>query len=85
MIEGFGELEQKITDTSELISDVTNAAKEQTIGMSQISDAVNQLDKFTQENAAVADLTNNISQETKQIAQRVVDDVNKNKFDGKKA
>ena len=53
--------------------------------MSQISDAVNQLDKFTQENAAVADLTNNISQETKQIAQRVVDDVNKNKFDGKKA
>ncbi len=85
MIEGFEELESKISGTSELISDVTNAAKEQTIGMSQISDAVNQLDKFTQQNASVADLTNNISQETKQIAQRVVEDVNKNKFDGKKA
>jgi len=83
MIDGFSQLESKISDTSELISDVTDAAKEQSIGMSQISDAVNQLDKFTQENASIADQTNSISQETNQIAKTVVDDVNKNKFDGK--
>jgi len=84
MIEGFSQLEKKITDTSELISDVTDAAKEQSIGMTQISDAVNQLDKFTQENAAIADQANSISQETNRIAQTVVSDVNKNNFDGKK-
>jgi methyl-accepting chemotaxis protein len=83
MIEGFNELEQKITATSELISDVTTSAREQTIGMTQISDAVNQLDQFTQENAAIAEQTNNISRETNQIAQSVVTDVNKNNFDGK--
>ena len=49
----------------------------------QISDAVNQLDKFTQENASIADETNSISQKTNQIAQTVVEDVNKNVFDGK--
>ena len=83
MIESFTQLEKKIADTSNLISDVTDAAKEQTIGMTQISDAVNQLDKFTQENASIADETNSISQDTSTIAERFVNDVEKNKFDGK--
>ena len=84
MIEGFSQLEKKITDTSNLISDVTDAAKEQSIGMTQIADAVNQLDKFTQENASIADQANSISQETNRIAETVVGDVDKNKFEGKK-
>ena len=85
MIEGFTSLEDKIVETSKLIEDVTNAAKEQSIGMSQISDAVGQLDKFTQENAAIADKTNDIAHKTNDIANDIVENVNKNEFDGKGA
>lgn len=83
MIEGFSQLESKILSTSKLIDDVTNAAKEQSIGMTQISDAVGQLDKFTQENAAIAEKTNSIAQETNAVAFKVVENVNENNFDGK--
>ncbi|RXJ63495.1 methyl-accepting chemotaxis protein [Halarcobacter anaerophilus] len=83
MIEGFTQLEEKIEKTNELIDDVSNAAKEQTIGMSQIADAMNQLDRFTQENAAIADKTNTIANETNKIALDVVKNVEINNFDGK--
>jgi len=83
MIEGFNKLDEKIMQTSALIDDVTNAAKEQTIGMTQIADAVGQLDQFTQQNAAIADKTNGIALETNKIALEVVENVDKNHFDGK--
>ncbi|WP_419767701.1 methyl-accepting chemotaxis protein [Arcobacter sp.] len=83
MIEGFTNLESKIVETSKLIDDVTNAAKEQSIGMAQIADAVGQLDKFTQENASVADKTNDIAQITNEIAIDIVNNVNLNNFEGK--
>ncbi|KAB7886529.1 methyl-accepting chemotaxis protein [Poseidonibacter ostreae] len=84
MIEGFSELEVNIEQTSHLIDDVSNAAQEQNTGMTQISDAINQLDKFTQENASVADRTNAIALETNKIAIDTVNSVNENSFDGKK-
>ncbi len=80
MIEGFGELENKINLTNTLIDDVTNAAKEQTIGMTQIAEAVNQLDKFTQQNANIADKTNEIARKTNNISQDVVNVVREYKF-----
>lgn len=83
MIEGFNQLEEKILATSSLIDDVTLAAKEQTTGMTQIADAVGQLDQFTQQNAAIADKTNSIAQETNTIALEVVENVDKNTFEGK--
>ena len=83
MIEGFNHLEEKIAETNSLIDDVTNAAKEQSVGMTQISDAINQLDRFTQENASIADRAKTIALETNDIAVAVVDNVNKNNFEGK--
>ena len=83
MIKGFSQLEERIEFTNNLIDDVSNAAKEQTIGMTQIADAMNQLDRFTQENAAIADKTNEIAKETNSIALDVVNNVDKNNFDGK--
>ncbi|AXX92326.1 chemotaxis protein [Malaciobacter molluscorum LMG 25693] len=83
MIEGFISLESKIQITNELIDDVSNAAKEQTVGMTQISEAVNQLDKVTQGNAAVAEKTNSIAIETNNIAIQIVQNVHKNNFRGK--
>ena len=80
MIEGFGSLEEKIFETNQLIDDVTNAAREQTIGMTQISDAVNQLDQFTQQNAQVAEKANQIARKTDEIAKDVVDNVLKYKY-----
>ncbi|RXK14430.1 chemotaxis protein [Halarcobacter mediterraneus] len=83
MIEGFNQLEEKIAKTNSLIDDVSNAAKEQSIGMTQIADAMGQLDQFTQENASIADKTNGIARHTNSIANDVVNNVNKNKFEGK--
>jgi len=83
MIQGFTSLENKIVDTSKLIEDVTTAAKEQTLGMRQIADAVSLLDKFTQENASIADQTNSIAKETQSIASDVVNSVDQNNFEGK--
>jgi len=80
MIEGFEDLEAKIVQTNELITDVTNSAKEQTSGMHQISDAVTTLDKFTQENSLIAQEASNISNQTNTIAKEVVTSVEKNKF-----
>ncbi|PLY08875.1 MAG: hypothetical protein C0625_01555 [Arcobacter sp.] len=85
MISGFEELEDKINETNHLINDVTNAAKEQTQGMNLISDNINGLDKFTQENAEIASKTNSISMDTNKIALGVVESVNKNNFEGKRS
>ena len=83
MINGFNTLEDKIVQTSSLIEDVTLASNEQNAGMRQISDAVGLLDKFTQENASIADQTNRIAQDTKNIAIVVAQNVAKNNFTGK--
>ena len=80
MIKGFEDLENKIVNTNDLITDVTNAAKEQSLGMNQISDAVNTLDKFTQENTFIVEEASNISKQTNAIAIDVVSSVQKNKF-----
>ncbi len=80
MIEGYTELEDIISQTNELISDVSTASKEQSIGMIQISDTMNQLDKFTQQNASVVYDTNNIVNSNSQVATRTLELILKNKF-----
>ncbi|RXJ93796.1 hypothetical protein CRV02_14765, partial [Arcobacter sp. CECT 8989] len=84
MIEGINQVEEKNTHKNALIDDVSNAAKEQTIGMSQNAEAMGQLEKCTQENASIADTTNSITKETNSIAQEVVNSVSKNNFEVKK-
>jgi len=80
MIEGFEDLESKIVQTNELINDVTNSAKEQSMSIHQISDAVTTLNKFTQENSVIAQDASDISEQTNEIATKVVSSVEKNKF-----
>ena len=83
MISGYDELNENITKTINLISDVETASKEQLSGIEQINDAVNSLDQQTQENANIASQTNEIAQQTAQIADTIVEDVNKKEFNGK--
>ena len=83
MISGYDELNENITKTINLISDVETASKEQLTGIEQINDAVNSLDQQTQENANVASQTNEIAQQTAQIADTVVKNANAKEFNGK--
>ncbi|MCT7471794.1 methyl-accepting chemotaxis protein [Aliarcobacter cryaerophilus] len=83
MIEGYKNLNNNISSTMNLISDIENASKEQLLGIEQINDAVNQLDQQTQQNAMVASQSHDIAQSTDQIAKLIVQDANQKEFEGK--
>ena len=83
MIDGYTHLNESITKTLEMISDVEMASKEQQIGIEQINDAVSTLDQQTQQNASVASHTKDIAVQTQQISHDIVDDANEKEFIGK--
>ncbi|QKF81164.1 methyl-accepting chemotaxis protein [Halarcobacter ebronensis] len=83
MIEGYTQLNENISHTIELISDIEMASKEQLQGIEQINDAINSLDKQTQENASVANITKSIAENTDKIAIAVLDNANSKEFIGK--
>jgi methyl-accepting chemotaxis protein len=83
MIEGYGELNTNISQTISLIEDIKNASKEQLLGIEQINDAVNSLDRQTQQNAMIASETHDIAIGTGEISKTIVEDANKKEFKGK--
>jgi methyl-accepting chemotaxis protein len=83
MIHGYTHLNESITKTLELLSDVSNASKEQQHGIEQINEAVSKLDQQTQKNADVASHTKEIAEQTQTIAQTIVEDANEKEFIGK--
>ncbi|MCT7545827.1 methyl-accepting chemotaxis protein [Aliarcobacter cryaerophilus] len=83
MIEGYKNLNNNISSTMNLISDIENASKEQLLGIEQINDAVNQLDQQTQQNAMVASQSHDIALSTDEIAKLIVQDANQKEFEGK--
>ena len=85
MISGYSHLNESITKTLNLISDVEMASKEQQKGIEQINDAISELDHQTQQNANVAGTTKCIAEQTNEIAFLVVRDANEKEFIGKKA
>ena len=85
MISGYTELNENISQTIELIKSVESASREQLTGINQINDAVNSLDRQTQENASIANDTHNIAVLTDRIAKLVVSDTDSKQFAGKSA
>ncbi len=83
MIKGYSDLNSKVSETIELITDVDSASKEQETGIVQINDVINSLDKQTQQNAAVASETNDIAIQTNQIAEIILNNADEKEFDGK--
>ncbi|RXK14351.1 hypothetical protein CP965_02580 [Halarcobacter mediterraneus] len=83
MILGYNYLNENITKTIELISNVESASKEQEAGIVQINDAVNSLDQQTQQNASIANETKTVAQQTDEIAKFIVSEANKKEFIGK--
>ncbi len=83
MIDGYTHLNDSISKTLELISNVEIASKEQQVSIEQINDAVSKLDHQTQQNASVASHTREIAVQTQQIAQTIVADADEKEFEGK--
>ena len=83
MISGYKELNEDINKTIDLIKNVEASSKEQLSGIEQINDAVNSLDRQTQENAMIANQTYNVAVQTDNIAKLVVENANSKEFVGK--
>ncbi|RXI35954.1 methyl-accepting chemotaxis protein, partial [Malaciobacter mytili] len=83
MIEGYKALNDNISNTLELITEVSAASKEQQSGIEQINDAVTLLDQQTQKNASIANQTQEIANETNLLADGIVKDANAKEFNGK--
>ena len=83
MISGYKVLNENISLTINLISDIEMSSKEQLMGIEQINTAVTQLDQQTQQNANVAAQTHDVAMITDEIAKLIVNDANAKEFVGK--
>jgi methyl-accepting chemotaxis protein len=83
MIKGYTGLNENITKTLNLISDVETASNEQKAGIEQINDAINSLDQQTQENASISNKTHEVAVQTDTIAKLVVQTADEKNFPGK--
>ncbi|MEM5558901.1 methyl-accepting chemotaxis protein [Aliarcobacter cryaerophilus] len=83
MIDGYKGLNESISKTINLISDIEMSSKEQLSGIEQINDAVNELDRQTQQNAMIATEANDIAMNLDEVAKLIVEDANKKEFNGK--
>jgi len=83
MIAGYENLNRNISSTIDLIEHVSTASKEQSSGMQQINDAVNNLDHITQKNAQNASNADSVAQNTKKISDVIISNANAKEFDGK--
>jgi len=72
MISGYSELSDKIAKNKEMIDLVSMASKEQTQGITQINDAINILDKNTQENANDATQIDSLAKEVEILSQKLL-------------
>jgi methyl-accepting chemotaxis protein len=80
MIEGYKELNKNISETIHIIEDVSGAAKEQMLGIEQINQTVNILDRVTQENAFESNQIKEISQSVSKLAYELLTDAKSKKF-----
>ena len=80
MIDGYKELNKNISETIHIIEDVSRASKEQMTGIEQINDAVNMLDRVTQENASESNHVKSIAQDVSQLANELLADAKTKKF-----
>ena len=80
MITGYDELQEAIIQTKEIIDDVANASREQGEGIAQINDAINVLDKNTQENANDATNIASLSSEVQSLSNNLISVAQNAKF-----
>ena len=76
----LNEIEANVNILVQGINDMSESIREQTAGVTQINEAIAQLESVTQDNVNVANSTNNITLHVNQIADDILSDVNKKKF-----
>jgi methyl-accepting chemotaxis protein len=69
MINGYLQLNENISNTIDIIHNVSNSSKEQQEGIEQINNAVAKLDQNTQKNAASANAINELANDLHQMSQ----------------
>ncbi|MGJ0342604.1 methyl-accepting chemotaxis protein [Aliarcobacter cryaerophilus] len=80
MIDGYKDLNKNISETINIIEDVSGASKEQMLGIEQINQTVNMLDRVTQENAFESNQIKEISQSVSKLAYDLLTDAKSKKF-----
>ena len=80
---GYVDLIKDINQTVELINNVNNSSKEQTQGIEQISNAINEIDRAVQNNASIAYEVKNVASKSNKISEKIVEDTKRIKFVGK--
>ena len=80
MIDGYKDLNKNISETINIIEDVSGASKEQMLGIEQINQTVNMLDRVTQENAFESNQIKDISQSVSTLAYELLTDAKSKKF-----
>jgi len=80
MIDGYKSLNKNISDQIQIINEVSNASNEQKYAIEQINDAVTELDKTTQQNAASASQISSQSKHIQQLSANLVEVVNHTKY-----
>jgi len=85
MIHGYTQLNDNISKTIGLITDVEVASKEQQKGIEHINEAINSLDHQTQENSLISNKAYDIAVQTNTMAQLIVANANEKEFDGKES
>jgi methyl-accepting chemotaxis protein len=83
MIDGYKGLNDSISQTIDLIKDITSSSQEQQRGVEQINNAINSLDKQTQQNASIAGVTNEIASKASTMAKKILENANSKEFAGK--
>jgi methyl-accepting chemotaxis protein len=83
MIAGYTGLNENISKTISLISDIEETSKDQQSGIEQINDVVAILDRQTQENSSITNRTYIIAVETDTIAKLIVSKADEKEFIGK--
>ena len=68
----MGELVGQVQRVSGLIGEISTAAREQTVGIGQVNQAVTQLDQVTQQNAALVEESAAASESLRQQSQRLI-------------
>ncbi len=80
MINGYETLNNHISETINIIDDVSSSSREQMTGIEQINDAITLLDRVTQENASEANQVTEISTEVSNMAHNLLTDAKNKKF-----
>ncbi|RXJ95673.1 chemotaxis protein [Malaciobacter molluscorum] len=83
MINGYTKLNENINFTINLIKDIELASKEQLENIEHINDSITQLGRQTQQYAAVANETHEVSMITDNIAKLIVKNADEKEFEGK--